>query len=354
MTNLARFSFLSPPADDRHRELDDLLSDMLMTVQGIPDVGRSKTTSTTPPSSAQTTHHHHHHHLHHHHQQQQQQASDHFVNTNTDTIKRSYSAQLPALRETAKERELLLYETSSTTTTLTPPPSESGRDTPLLSSTYSTIRDKRDLCLTPTERELIMNLQHQSFGYPRQARSTTGASERFTSDDDDDHYNGNGSKQQQIPYHAREDSRPFTYGSIPLTGTPQNPPASTMLKMQSGLSSPSMVRKALGTPTSGRKSTGGGGSSGASYGGGIGRNSEFEEMLRERREKVFSEKYTIGDQSPRGTDTVDNRWNYSTTIRTVEQQQQGADTNGYPHPPEPLKRSNTMDGSFGRQFSHDG
>nr|XP_029710003.1 uncharacterized protein LOC109623099 isoform X4 [Aedes albopictus] len=350
--------------DDRHRELDDLLSDMLMTVQGIPDVGRSKggaptTTATPATTSAQATHHHHHHHHHlHHHQSSSQQASDHFVNTSTDTIKRSHSAQLPALRESAKERELLLYETSSTTTTLTPPPSESGRETPLLSSAYSTIRDKRDLCLTPTERELLMNLQqHQSFGYPRQARSTTGALERFTSDDDDDHYGvGGGSGSKQIPYHAREDSRPFTYGSIPLTGTPQNPPASTMLKMQSGLSSPSMVRKAIGgTPTSARKSTGMGGGVGSAAAAGLGgRNSEFEEMLRERREKVFSEKYTIGDQSPRGTDTVDNRWNYSTTIRTTVEQQPGDhNTNGYLlH--EPLKRSNTMDGSFGRQFSHDG
>nr|XP_029710005.1 uncharacterized protein LOC109623099 isoform X6 [Aedes albopictus] len=358
------FPSQASPQDDRHRELDDLLSDMLMTVQGIPDVGRSKggaptTTATPATTSAQATHHHHHHHHHlHHHQSSSQQASDHFVNTSTDTIKRSHSAQLPALRESAKERELLLYETSSTTTTLTPPPSESGRETPLLSSAYSTIRDKRDLCLTPTERELLMNLQqHQSFGYPRQARSTTGALERFTSDDDDDHYGvGGGSGSKQIPYHAREDSRPFTYGSIPLTGTPQNPPASTMLKMQSGLSSPSMVRKAIGgTPTSARKSTGMGGGVGSAAAAGLGgRNSEFEEMLRERREKVFSEKYTIGDQSPRGTDTVDNRWNYSTTIRTTVEQQPGDhNTNGYLlH--EPLKRSNTMDGSFGRQFSHDG
>ncbi|XP_058452358.1 uncharacterized protein LOC131431006 isoform X2 [Malaya genurostris] len=397
------FPSQASPQDDRHRELDDLLSDMLMTVQGIPDVGRKA-----------SEHQHHHHHqqqqqqlqriITHYQQQQQQQQnlSDHFVNTNTDTIKRSHSAHLPALREertdpeeglnsssnnnnnnniNAKERELLMYETSSTTTTLTPPPSESGRETPLLSSAYSTIRDKRDLagshCLTPTERELIMNLQHhqhqqqhhQSFGYPRQARSTTGASERFTSDDDDDY---RGQQQQQIPYHAREDSRPFTYGSIPLTGTPQNPPASTMLKMQSGLSSPSMVRKALGTPTTGRKSGGGTGGTGST----IGRNSEFEEMLRERREKVFSEKYTIGDQqsSPggggaggvlggdnsvvnrRGTgfDTVDNgRWiTNSYTVKTVTTS--GADQNGYHLPHEPLKRSNTMDGSFGRPFSNDG
>ncbi|KAG8311639.1 hypothetical protein J6590_038664 [Homalodisca vitripennis] len=38
-----------------------------------------------------------------------------------------------------------------------------------------------------------------------------------------------------IPYHARQDSRPFTYGSVP-TGE--------MLRAQAGLSSPSLVRKA--------------------------------------------------------------------------------------------------------------
>lgn len=39
-----------------------------------------------------------------------------------------------------------------------------------------------------------------------------------------------------IPYHARQDSRPFTYGSVPAP--------SDMLRAQSGLSSPSLVRKA--------------------------------------------------------------------------------------------------------------
>ncbi|XP_052891231.1 tensin-1 isoform X4 [Anopheles moucheti] len=357
--------------DDRHRELDDLLSDMMLTVQGIPDVGqKADQTDHHQAQQRQQPHHHHHH----------QNPNDHFVNTNTDTIKRSHSAQLPvAAREdnrsrtpltvsdyapsvaaAAKERELLMYETSSTTTTLTPPPSESGRETPLLSAYASVAIRERELQninnnnLTPAERELIMSVQrhpHQSLAYPRPARSTTGASERFTSDDDDELLGGGSGGQ--IPYHAREDSRPFTYGNIPASGTPQHPPAATMIKMQSGLSSPSMVRKALGTPTAARKTAT------------LPRN-DFEEMLRERREKVLSEKYTIGDQSPGGmgggmmvSDTINNnsggdgRWTYQQhhTVKTVTAQ--GATPNGYPAH-EPLKRSNTMDGSFGRQFSNEG
>ncbi|XP_049277652.1 tensin-2 isoform X12 [Anopheles funestus] len=379
-------SFPSPqasPQDDRHRELDDLLSDMMLTVQGIPDVGQKadQTDHHQAQQRPQPHHHHHHHHQHH------QNPNDHFVNTNTDTIKRSHSAQLPvSAREdnrsrtpltvsdyspssaaaAAKERELLMYETSSTTTTLTPPPSESGRETPLLSAYASAAIRERELQninnnnLTPAERELIMSVQrhpHQSLAYPRPARSTTGASERFTSDDDDDLLGGGSGGQ--IPYHAREDSRPFTYGNIPASGTPQHPPAATMIKMQSGLSSPSMVRKALGTPTATRKTAT------------LPRN-DFEEMLRERREKVLSEKYTIGEQSPGGiggvgggggimvSDTINNnnsggdgRWTYQQhhTVKTVTTQ--GATPNGYPAH-EPLKRSNTMDGSFGRQFSNEG
>ncbi|XP_053668786.1 uncharacterized protein LOC128719189 [Anopheles marshallii] len=369
-------SFPSPqasPQDDRHRELDDLLSDMMLTVQGIPDVGqKADQTDHHQAQQRQQPHHHHHH----------QNPNDHFVNTNTDTIKRSHSAQLPvparednrartpltvsdyspSVAAAAKERELLMYETSSTTTTLTPPPSESGRETPLLSAYASAAIRERELQninnnnLTPAERELIMSVQrhpHQSLAYPRPARSTTGASERFTSDDDDELLGGGSGGQ--IPYHAREDSRPFTYGNIPASGTPQHPPAATMIKMQSGLSSPSMVRKALGTPTATRKTAT------------LPRN-DFEEMLRERREKVLSEKYTIGDQSPGGmgggggmmvSDTINNnsggdgRWTYQQhhTVKTVTTQ--GATPNGYPAH-EPLKRSNTMDGSFGRQFSNEG
>uniref|UniRef100_A0A1B6CBI1 SH2 domain-containing protein n=1 Tax=Clastoptera arizonana TaxID=38151 RepID=A0A1B6CBI1_9HEMI len=45
-----------------------------------------------------------------------------------------------------------------------------------------------------------------------------------------------GADPEDIPYHARQDSRPFTYGSVPA--------GETMLRAQAGLSSPSLVRKA--------------------------------------------------------------------------------------------------------------
>lgn len=43
--------------------------------------------------------------------------------------------------------------------------------------------------------------------------------------------------EQDIPYHARQHSQPFTYGSVPAGGD-------NMLRAQPGLSSPSLVRKA--------------------------------------------------------------------------------------------------------------
>lgn len=43
--------------------------------------------------------------------------------------------------------------------------------------------------------------------------------------------------EQDIPYHARQHSQPFTYGSVPAGGD-------SMLRAQPGLSSPSLVRKA--------------------------------------------------------------------------------------------------------------
>lgn len=56
--------------------------------------------------------------------------------------------------------------------------------------------------------------------------------------------------EESIPYHARQDSRPFTYGAIPTSPQQQattsggQTSCSTMLQMHPGLASPSLVRKA--------------------------------------------------------------------------------------------------------------
>lgn len=325
--------FISFVSDDRHRELDDLLSDMLMTVQDIPDISaqQSKTlklnqskgmaaipTATqqkhllAPNQSSSTS--------------MTKQQTTHYISSSGNG-----GAHGGGAHGGNSSRDL--YETSSTTT-LTPPPSESGRDTPLA-------RNKRDLELQQTERELIMslsdqrsssggngggvtpsktNLQQHSYLYPQQARVETLS---ITSDTDDDATNN-------IPYHAREDSRPFTYGITPSSGrsTPASAPAASMLKQPSGLSSPSMVRKALG--------------GGGSYSEKAKPRNEFEEMLLERREKILNgDKYSIGDRTPNGSSAnYESKWYTSTS---------GAPVNGYSH--ELLKRSNTMDGSFGRSLT---
>lgn len=273
---------------------------MLMTVQDIPDIGTSSKSSSKQQPTLAT-----------------QQKHLLVPNQTSSTYGASNSREL--------------YETASTHT-LTPPPSESGRETPHGGATQ-TAQQQRDLELQQTERALIMSLsdqqqqrssdphlskmsmQQHSYLYPQQARIETLS---ITSDTDDD----------QIPYHAREDSRPFTYGNIPnnqnasVSGrtTPASESSGTMLKMQSGLSSPSMVRKVIGGEKKPQP------------------RNEFEEMLLERREKILNDKYSIGDTKPNGGVAVESKW-YSSTNGTSPQ-------NGYHH--DLLKRSNTMDGSFGR------
>lgn len=368
--------------EDRQRELDDILSDMLMTVQDIPDFNKTYKQSATAtthqkivrsqsvipttsgsyglPLSSATSHHNHH----------------HLPQYNQDTVKRSQSytttpqnnnliplssAQSSSTVATStttinssylhKDRGIDFYDTSSTTTTLTPPPSESGRDTPITAtsnhSNISTLqrpqtlqREKREIHSTITttsigdqrqhqQRGIIMDLQqhqhhhnHQSSVYPQ---SVQISNEIVTLTEDNDN----------IPYHAREDSQPFTYGNVPpvipngqiLDGN-QDP---RMIKTQSGLSSPSLVRKTLGSSQTLRKTP---------------PRNDFEEMLRERREKVMNEKYSISDK-PSNVDfdkTFDRSWTNSATLRQ---------TNGYHHYNEPLKRSNTLDG-FHRSTSTDG
>lgn len=301
-----------------------------MTVQDIPDISaqqtktlklnQSKGVAAIPTASQQK------------HLLAPNQSSSASSSSNTLTVTRQTANENSGSgalggnshHQQQQQQQRDLYETSSTTT-LTPPASESGRETP---------RNKRDLELQQTERELIMslsdqrssgnsskmNVQQHSYLYPQQARVETLS---ITSDTDDDASN--------IPYHAREDSRPFTYGITPSSGrtTPASAPASaTMLKQPSGLSSPSMVRKALG-------GTG-------SYSEKAKPRNEFEEMLLERREKILNgDKYSIGDRTPNGSGlNYESKWYSSTSAQPA---------NGYPH--DLLKRSNTMDGSFGRSLT---
>lgn len=315
---------------------------MLLTVQDIPDIVKCKQHNTLTKKPQQNN------------QiiltQHQQQIQSPYSPYSTDTVKRSHTSSCSTTRDDhhsiitttstntnqAKDRERDFYDTSSTTTTITPPPSESGRDTPIIvhtnSSNNSTLQHRRDKRESThmqqqqrgtgdnSNREQIMDLQNQSFSYPQQVRTDIVY---VTSED------------EEIPYHAREDSRPFTYGNP--TGVQLSPNGTGMLKMQSGLSSPSLVRKTLG---------GGGGTTpraGDTHKKTNVRN-DFEEMLLQRREKVLNEKYSIGDKTPNGSagQYGETKWNGNFS----------APSNGYQYH-EPLKRSNTMDGGFGRSYSTD-
>jgi hypothetical protein len=362
--------------EDRHRELDEILSDMLM----ISDFGNNNNNQHQKSVKSKINHHHHH-------QYQQtnkvdqnnqnltlNQQHQQFIETNTIKRSQSYTPVVPVRTDSrlsitasssvnggevgSKDHRLIdLYETSSTTTTLTPPPSERG-DTPTFNQFHSINTNTRfdresnnnQRELQDTERELIMNLQQKSssFGYSQSPRTDRHL---LLSED------SNSNCGDSIPYHAREDSRPFTYGNIPKSPTPgslhQSQSADTMIRSGSGLSSPSMVRKALGTPTSVKK---------------LSPRNDFEDMLRERREKVRNEKYSISDKTPNGgilkttydiktTYSGNNNNNNSSYNKNLHSDtsdkwyNNSGITNGY-H--EPLKRSNTMDGSFGRSQSSDG
>lgn len=343
---------------------------MLLTVQDIPDIGKGSTLTKKP----------HNHHMNLATNQNQHQPQYQY---NTDTVKRSQTSSTISVQDdrrsttpiiettnTAKQpsssstnnahaKDLDYYETSSTTTTITPPPSESGRETPLINvnnnPTHQTAREKREITTTTSTsntstlqrggngstnrehqqhtRDLAMDLQHnhhQSFVYPQQSRTDFVYA---TSED-----------EENIPYHAREDSRPFTYGNpagvqLSPNGSNSGSGAGTgMLKMQSGLSSPSLVRKTLvrGTSPASTSSVGGRKAN---------VRNDFEEMLMQRREKILNEKYSIGDKTPNGSAqyaSSDAKWNSVSSS-----------SNGYHHH-EPLKRSNTMDGGFGRSISSDG
>lgn len=372
---------------------------MLLTVQDIPDIGKTasnskqnrKTTTTTAAAAAATTstapnstipnqRSQLHLHIPHHAQHQQQQP----LYGSTNTVKRSQSCtsqddsncstiSRSTVHTTGHIRDRVcgdFCDTASTGTTITPTPSESGRITPLQQQyqhqqqpiyTRATLTNSSggggggdgiggnnnkltQQAIEQRERELIMDLQNQSFDYSQALRTGSSASAASQNHPHNLKVNKAGTlsatseDDESIPYHAREDSRPFTYGDA--TGVQLSPTSARkqgMIKLQAGLSSPSLVRKHLGVnsnaASSARKSPN------------SGRN-DFEEMLLQRREKILNDKYSIGDKTPNGNSvsnavSANTKWinnNHSSSSNTL---------NGYQYH-EPLKRSNTMDGGFGR------
>lgn len=350
---------------------------MLLTVQDIPDIGTTKAqqsirkaaTSTTTTLQNSTIQNQQRPQLHLHipkQLQQQQLQPQQPLYGSTNTVKRSQSCtsqdesncstiSQSTVHTTGHIRDRVcgdFYDTASTATTITPTPSESGRITPFQQQTYtrtpvndsSSSSKLTQQAIEQRERELIMDLQNQSCDYSHPLR--TGSSSASNSHQPNPHFksntvNASEEHDESIPYHAREDSRPFTYGDatgIQLSPTSQRKQGTGMIKLQAGLSSPSLVRKHLGanqpnTQTA-RKSPN------------SGRN-DFEEMLLQRREKILNDKYSIGDKTPNGNSVTENtkanlnasannKWNSSSNT-----------LNGYQYH-EPLKRSNTMDGGFGR------
>lgn len=337
---------------------------MLLTVQDIPDISKTarqqyirKSNQNINLAQNQTTTHHrqiqqHQQHLqlpqqHHHYNTVKRSQSYTSQDDTSSNISRNTTGHI-------RDRCGDFYDTASTTTTLTPTPSESGRDTPLqqqqhhiYTSTTSIARNnnnKREQqiltqsAIEQRERELIMDLQNQSFDYPQPLRTQHSTSSIDKNNNNKVIYNSATSEDEEnIPYHAREDSRPFTYGDP--TGvqlSPTNSSGTGMIKLQSGLSSPSLVRKHLGGSTGGLASD----STTAPR-----KRNDFEEMLMKRREQILNDKYSRGDRTPNGNSSVNNNQNsankWNTTTKTT------ATVNGYPYH-EPLKRSNTLDGGFGR------
>lgn len=196
----------------------------------------------------------------------------------------------------------LLYDTASTATTITPPASESGRETPhqlqlqlhhqqqssnILPATLTT-RQKRETFGGMASQSQTSNrsLSIQSLNYPQTVRSSATVP---TAANNSNRISNNSTTEDEdnIPYHAREHSQPFSYGNI----LPNGEPDPRMIKAQTGLTSPTLVRKAFNNRLSSTSST-----SNLSYNSAstMRKNqidSDFEDMLRERREK-----YSISDK----------------------------------------------------------
>lgn len=214
----------------------------------------------------------------------------------------------------------LLYDTASTATTITPPCSESGRDTPQqhhhasnISIATITSRQKRDtfggMASSPSQPG-NRSLSIQSLNYPQTVR--TSQSNRISNSTTED--------EDNIPYHAREHSQPFSYGNIIPNGGAGQEPDPRMIKAQTGLTSPTLVRKAFNNRLSSTSSTS---NLSSNYNNPSTMrktqiDSDFEDMLRERREK-----YSISDK-PRsnGYQHQHPQQSYYTTTETVRRTHQ--------------------------------
>lgn len=339
------FFFIQRIVIGRHQELDDIVSDLLLTVQNIPDISRStskqSTTCRKQLFTSDTT-----------------LKRDNGVNSANpyciDTVNRSASrisdkSCISSHRPSQSRDRCVIDCNCSTTATLTPTPSESeggtsrlrqhSAITPTSIHTYTSTHDRyysnlELLRQQQRERELIMALQNQSYGCSPSQQSRSVAEDNHGSVSTLCDSAINFESEENIPYHAREDSRPFTYGNpagvqlSPISNSPN------MHRKPAGLSSPSLVRKVYGGQNDQNVSPRH--KSPSAW-------NEFEEMLLRRREKIMNEKYSIGDGA--SSDVVRNeaigakKWNTN-------------NTSGY-HFNEPLKRSNTMDGTFGSGISDD-
>ena len=325
--------------------MDNLLSEMLLTVETLPDLGYGNAAKnkqieefpTKRPSivSERTS---------------PQRAIESNINTTTrgEELKRSHVHQTKAYNYDAygyKNNQDMGETSSMTTTTLTP--TESRCNTPAMSDHQGMFKGSyynHDDLYYDTDTQMQLHggkrqAQHSDTARKEQAENHLQNSSQSYSYMEvlrSDSRTGDQLPEANIPYHAREFSKPFSYG-VPSSGDGK------MLKTQSGyLSSPSMVRKALnhnGTATSGRKTP----------------SHDFEERAKFGRH--VESKYTFGDKTPENNLSVfdsDKMFDYRKSENHKYKDVTVYESDSAPYF-EPLRRSNTMDGSFGRSgYASDG
>lgn len=230
-------------------------------------------------------------------------------------------------------------ETSSMTTTLTP--TASGQTTPM----YDHQRNYQDFDLyydTDTQvqfnggkrNQYTENSRKNEYLKQNDNRLQINSSQSYSNIQETQSENEIGSNRsdRNIPYHAREYSKPFTYGTIPLSNEDN-------MMNSFKLNSPSLVRKAstrnIGTATKTTRVS-------------IQKfpSNDFEQMLHERQ----SEKYSFGDKINVGLldnekvgFNCNNRAKVTNNGSNLNIENISDVNNSYF---EPLKRSNTMDDSF--------